>query len=73
MKFKQLLSGKFVIPDEFKKMDVSNIFVNDISFDLGLSDLKGSQLETYALLAGSVGLFLILAIMYYSQKINWSK
>lgn len=31
------------------------------------------QLETFALLAGSVGLFLILAIiMYYSQKINWS-
>lgn len=32
------------------------------------------QLETYALLAGSIGLFIILAvIMYYSQKINWSK
>lgn len=31
------------------------------------------QLETFALLAGSVGLFIILAIiMYYSQKINWS-
>lgn len=30
------------------------------------------QLETYALLAGSIGLFIILAIiMYYSQKINW--
>lgn len=31
------------------------------------------QLETFALLAGSVGLFIILAIlMYHSQKINWS-
>lgn len=31
------------------------------------------QLETFALLAGSIGLFIILAIiMYYSQKINWS-
>lgn len=30
------------------------------------------QLETYALLAGSIGLFVILAIiMYLSQKINW--
>ena len=30
------------------------------------------QLETYALLAGSIGLFVILAIiMYFSQKINW--
>lgn len=30
------------------------------------------QLETYALLAGSIGLFIILAIvMYFSQKINW--
>lgn len=35
------ISGKFVMPDEFKKMDINNIFVNDISFDLGLSDLKG--------------------------------
>ena len=31
------------------------------------------QLEVYALLAGSLGLFVILAvIMYYSQKINWN-
>lgn len=31
------------------------------------------QMETYALLAGSVGLFVILAlVMYYSQKINWN-
>ena len=31
------------------------------------------QMETYALLAGSLGLFIILAvIMYYSQKINWN-
>lgn len=31
------------------------------------------RMETYALLAGSLGLFIILAIiMYYSQKINWS-
>lgn len=31
------------------------------------------QLENYALLAGSIGLFVILAIvMYYSQKINWN-
>lgn len=31
------------------------------------------QLETYALLAGSIGLFIILAvIMYLSQKINWN-
>lgn len=30
------------------------------------------QLETYALLVGSIGLFVILAIiMYFSQKINW--
>lgn len=35
------ISGKFVIPDEFKNMDVNTIFTNNISFDLGLSDLKG--------------------------------
>lgn len=32
------------------------------------------QMETYALLTGSIGLFIILAvIMYYSQKINWNE
>lgn len=32
------------------------------------------QLEHYALLAGSIGLFLILgAVMYFSRKIDWSK
>lgn len=32
-----------------------------------------TRMETYALLAGSLGLFAILAlIMYYSQKINWN-
>ena len=32
------------------------------------------QLENYALLAGSIGLFLILgAVMYFSRKIDWSK
>ncbi|MBO4531205.1 MAG: inner membrane CreD family protein [Paludibacteraceae bacterium] len=31
-------------------------------------------METYALLAGSLGLFVILAVlMYLSQRINWSK
>lgn len=31
------------------------------------------QMEIYALLVGSIGLFIILAIiMYYSQKINWN-
>ena len=31
------------------------------------------QMETYALLAGSLGLFIILSIiMYVSQRINWS-
>ncbi len=31
------------------------------------------QMEIYALLVGSIGLFVILAvIMYYSQKINWN-
>lgn len=31
------------------------------------------QMETYALLAGSLGLFVILAvIMYFSQRINWN-
>lgn len=31
------------------------------------------QMETYTLLAGSIGLFIILAIiMYFSQKINWN-
>lgn len=31
------------------------------------------QLEDYALLAGSIGIFLILgAIMYFSRKINWN-
>ncbi|MCQ2192354.1 MAG: cell envelope integrity protein CreD [Paludibacteraceae bacterium] len=31
------------------------------------------QMETYALLAGSIGLFAILGIMmYFSQRINWS-
>jgi len=31
------------------------------------------QMETYALLAGSLGLFAILAIiMYFSQRINWN-
>ena len=30
------------------------------------------QLETYALLAGSLGLFVILAtVMYFSKKIDW--
>jgi inner membrane protein len=30
------------------------------------------QLESYALLVGSLGIFVILAIaMYASQKINW--
>lgn len=32
------------------------------------------RMETYALLAGSLGLFVILAVlMYISQRINWSK
>lgn len=32
------------------------------------------QMETYALLTGSLGLFIILAlIMHYSQKINWNE
>ncbi|BCY29397.1 cell envelope integrity protein CreD [Flavobacterium okayamense] len=32
------------------------------------------QLEDYALLVGSIGLFLILAaVMYFSRKIDWSK
>lgn len=32
------------------------------------------QMETYALLAGSLGLFAILAVlMYFSQKINWER
>ena len=31
------------------------------------------QMETYALLAGSIGLFVILAVvMYVSQRIDWS-
>lgn len=31
------------------------------------------QLESYALLAGSIGLFLILgAVMYFSRKIEWN-
>lgn len=31
------------------------------------------QLENYALLAGSIGLFIILgAIMYFSRKVNWN-
>jgi inner membrane protein len=31
------------------------------------------QLESYALLAGSIGLFLILAaVMYVSRKIDWN-
>jgi inner membrane protein len=31
------------------------------------------QMETYALLAGSIGLFVILAlIMYFSQRIQWN-
>jgi len=30
------------------------------------------QLETFALLAGSLGLFIILAmVMYFSKKIDW--
>ncbi|MDR2231636.1 MAG: cell envelope integrity protein CreD, partial [Tannerella sp.] len=32
------------------------------------------QMETYALLAGSIGLFVILAvIMYFSQRIKWNR
>jgi len=32
------------------------------------------QMEDYALLVGSVGLFLILAaVMYFSRKIDWGK
>jgi len=31
-------------------------------------------MEDYALLAGSIGLFFILAaVMYFSRKIDWSK
>jgi inner membrane protein len=30
------------------------------------------QIETYALLVGSIGLFIILALtMYYTRKISW--
>ena len=33
-----------------------------------------AQLEVYALLVGSIGLFLILAaVMYFSRKIEWNK
>ena len=32
------------------------------------------QMEDYALLVGSIGLFLILgAVMYFSRKIDWNK
>jgi inner membrane protein len=32
------------------------------------------QLENYALLVGSIGLFMILgAVMYFSRKIDWGK
>jgi len=32
------------------------------------------QLEDYALLVGSIGLFMILAaVMYFSRKIDWGK
>ena len=32
------------------------------------------QMEDYALLVGSIGLFLILgAVMYFSRKIDWGK
>ena len=32
------------------------------------------QLENYALMVGSIGLFMILgAIMYFSRSIDWSK
>jgi inner membrane protein len=32
------------------------------------------QMEDYALLVGSIGLFLILgAVMYFSRRIDWSK
>ena len=32
------------------------------------------QLENYALLVGSIGLFMILAtVMYFSRKIDWDK
>ena len=32
------------------------------------------QLENYALLVGSIGLFIILgAVMYFSRKIDWNK
>jgi inner membrane protein len=46
---------------------------------LSLSALYGFifviiQLENYALLAGSIGLFLILAaVMFISRKIDWNK
>ncbi|WP_447641627.1 MULTISPECIES: cell envelope integrity protein CreD [Chitinophagaceae] len=48
-----------------------------IRFGLGLSGLYAYiffliQLEDYALLFGSIGLFVVLAlIMYYTRKINW--
>jgi inner membrane protein len=32
------------------------------------------QMEDFALLVGSIGLFMILAaVMYFSRKIDWSK
>lgn len=49
-----------------------------ISFGLGLTGLYAYiffliQLEDFALLFGSIGLFIVLAlIMYYTRKINWS-
>jgi len=49
-----------------------------VSFGLGLSGLYAYiffliQLEDYALLFGSIGLFIVLAlIMYYTRKINWN-
>ena len=38
------------------------------------SGAEAARLEDYALLVGSIGLFMILgAVMYFSRKIDWSK
>ena len=61
----------------------SRSFISKIKNSLGIALALGAcyvfifvllQLESYALLAGSVGLFLLLAmLMFFTRKINWYK
>lgn len=63
----------------FYSLSFMNSIKSSIGFSLALAACYGFifvllQLESYALLAGSIGLFIILALlMFLTRKINWYK